>query len=128
MVTATNVLDMLDKNWETINEHFDHIPAFTLDEIQDFLDGKAGADVKGYSNYTRSAQVKQAVSAIGASKVDDKKADADTVVVYKALWAIEKACKCGYCKKPFSYSLMFGNRGNVCTKSRCQTQYMRDSM
>ena len=121
VVTANNVLDMLNANWDAVSASYPRIEQFNKTEIQAFLTNNAEADTK------RNHQVCQAVSAIGARKVDAKLADKDTVVVYKALWNITASCKCQYCKKTVSYSLMFGNNG-VCLKARCQLQYMRDSL
>lgn len=126
MVTANTVLDMVNANWNLVSKVYQHINQFNLSEIQDFLDSKLGQEIS--SGYNRSHQVRQAICVIGAAGVDTKTADVDTEAVYKAVWAITKECKCTYCNKSYSYKLMFGNSGGVCSKSRCQLNYMRDSL
>jgi hypothetical protein len=130
-VTPEQLFPILLSNWEVIHAEFKHIKPFTFGDVVDFLAGEPGAviDEDRYSyGYTRSNQVKQAISAIGARLVDKKLADAETTAVYKALWAMESSCKCKYCTKPFKFAFMMGNNNGVCPKPRCTLQNMRDSI
>ncbi len=128
-VTASQVVGMLTANWPTVQHHYPKINAFTEQEVQEFLDGKPGT-LLGLSyapHIGRSWQLNQATSAIGAYLVDAGLASKETVFVYKALWEIQLSTPCKYCRKPFSFKLMFGENG-VCRKPRCQLNYMRDSI
>lgn len=123
------VLEMLNEHQVTLNTvwEYKHIPPFTLNEVADFLACKPGIFVNESLHYTRSSQVRQAVSAIGAFVIDRKLATDHTFTTYKALWEIELSEKCQYCKKPFTFALMMG-ASTVCMKFSCRQKHMRDSM
>lgn len=114
---------MVEANWATVLESYTHIKPFTVEEVQDFLDGK---QVKG-DYRDRSYQFKQVVSAIGANLIDRDKADADTYRVYKQLWTLEDSDKCEYCGRAYKFKMMMHNDGN-CGKPRCMMAHMRDSI
>lgn len=126
--TAAALLAVLTRYQPQLNGEWDYkkIKPFTFPEVQDFLDGHAGAVVGNYG-YTRSNQVVQAISAIGAHVVDRDKADDETFAVYKGVWGIEFKKVCQYCGKSFKYVLMMGKPSH-CPKARCVLAAMRDSM
>lgn len=125
-VNASSVLKMLNDNTETIRACYDHIKQpFTLAEAQDFVDGKPGKTLK-YG--TRSRQIAQAVSAIGACVVAQNLATPSTVVTYQALWAIDKKETCKYCGKAFTFRFMGGSNRGVCNKAKCTLNSMRESI
>jgi hypothetical protein len=129
-ITPEQLLSVLQQNWATIHQEYDHIAPFTLADTTAFLNGEPGAKIKmRFSNgYTRSRQVHQAISAIGGRVVDRKLANDETVRVYRAMWAIENTATCKYCRKSFKYMFMMGNNNGVCHKSRCTIAHMRDTM
>lgn len=122
--TAEEVKAMIDKNWDTVLKYYTHIPKLTVEEIEDFLNGKPGKEIE--RGYNRSHQFRQVISGIGGL-VDDGTADAETYKIYKALWKIEEKAKCQYCGKTYTYSLMFGTNG-VCSRAKCQLNHMRDNI
>lgn len=128
-VTATQVHAMLRAHAALIKADYPHIKLPTESECSDFLAGKPGKIVnRSFGGIPRSHQFKQMISLLGGFVVDAKKADAETVRIYKAVWEIEETCTCKYCGKPFKFALMLGNNQGVCNKPRCTLQHMRDSM
>lgn len=131
--TAVALLAVLDQHQLKLNGewNYGHIKPFTLAEVQDFLDGKPGYVIPSKyrlgDKYTRSRQVVQALSAIGAYVVDRKQADEQTTTVYKGVWAINCTAACPYCGKNFKHALMMSNPGH-CTKARCVLNAMHDRM
>ena len=125
-VNATAVLNMLTENKKVIRKSFDHIALpFTAAEAKAFLDGKPGSDTK---HGTRSREIVQAISAIGACLVDQKIASSETVVTYQALWAMDKKDTCKYCGKAFTFKFLMGDNGKVCYKAKCTLSSMHDTM
>lgn len=127
MISVADVKAMLGRHSDLIAQHYGHIAQpFTDAEVKDFLEGKPGAPIRG--DYTRSRQISQAVSAIGAYYVDpDENVDPHTKATYKALWQLEQPATCGYCRKPFKFPLMMGNPGH-CHKPKCILGAMRDNI
>lgn len=125
-VNAKELLATLNSNWGIIKKEYSKINSFDESEVHDFLQGLQGAPV-GIQHLTRSFQVSQAIHTIGARLVDQKLANAETVKIYKSVWAIKLTDTCKYCGKKFKYTLMMGTSG-VCTKPRCILNHMRDSL
>jgi hypothetical protein len=139
-VTADQVLAMLDRHQTFINEenHFPHIKPFELDDCEAFLKGAPGVERKWTSKSSYSGkpitgtseashQIKQAISAIGAGLVDQKKADPETHMLYKAIWKLEiPGAKCNQCKRPVQSLLLFPVE--TCHRPRCQLIAMRESL
>jgi hypothetical protein len=129
--TAAMLLAVLNRYQPQLNGEwgYTHIQPFTLAEAQDFLAGKPGVEIPSNvrlgGGYTRSHQVKQALHAIGAYVVDRKKADDETVTVYKGVWDIQNNATCPYCGKGYKFALMMSDPRH-CTKARCILGAMRE--
>ena len=85
---------------------------------------KTGAEITSFIGYTRSSQVRQAISAIGYHLIDKKKADYETGVVYRGVWKVKISLKCEYCGRGFQEPLLMGSRDH-CNRSRCILGSMR---
>lgn len=118
---ADRLLRVLSKHQTMLNTkwNYPHIEPFDEAEVKAFLEGKRGAD-------TRSYQIIQALSCIGARLVDADEADAETEYVYHACWKIEISTDCPYCKRRFRSKLMMRNA--TCLKPRCMLIDMRESV
>lgn len=137
---ALNVrlFNVLKKHQKLLNGEWDyaHIKPFTQQEVNDFLAGVPGAEIKNkYSSVTRSHQVVQAIHAFGAAVEpvhhDSEtrafaKANPETVAVHKDLWKVVSPVQCSCCHKTFNRKLMFPQR--TCGSARCQLIDMRNNL
>lgn len=119
-----------EKRWRAesaTHSNYPHIQPFALGEIQDFLDDKPGKKIgKGYDAVTRSHEVRLVFSWFAAEIVDTRKGSPAHVGLYKKVSEIKIPTACKYCGAKVANSLLSGWRKQVCTKSRCQLQNMRD--